>query len=97
MQETKLVVVSLYGNRVEAELAKGALENAGVPAIIKSDTVGRMREHIAWSGAGFQILVREGDAIAAHDVLASPAENDESPDAEPQTDGDSIPPWREFT
>jgi len=75
MQDPKLVIVKSYGNRVEAELAKGALENAGIQAMIQSDTVGHMREHIAWSGAGFRIVVREEDVAAARDVLAATNES----------------------
>jgi hypothetical protein len=71
MDDAKLVVLKSYGTRAEAALAKGALEAAGIPAITQGDTVGGMREHIAWSGAGFQVLVREEDAAAAADVLAS--------------------------
>lgn len=75
MQDPKLVIVKSYGNRVEAELAKGALENAEIQATIQSDTVGHMREHIAWSGAGFRIVVREEDVAAARDVLAATNES----------------------
>ena len=71
MQDIKLVVVRSCGSRAEAELAKGALEEAGIKAIIQADTAGGMREHLAWSGAGFKILVREDEAIAARDVLVS--------------------------
>lgn len=77
MQDTKLVVVESFGNRPQAELAKGALAEAGIEAIIQADTVGGMREHLAWSGAGFKILVREDDATFARDVLTSTAEGDE--------------------
>jgi hypothetical protein len=31
-----------------------------------------MRDHLAWSGLGFKILVREEDAAEAHDVLQPP-------------------------
>jgi hypothetical protein len=95
--ETQLVVVQSCGSRLEAELAKGALEEAGIEAIIQADTAGGMREHLAWSGAGFKILVREDDATVARDVLASPAEGDESPDEDSETDGDTFPPWRRFS
>jgi len=67
--DAKLVVVQSCGGRVEAELAKGALENAGIEAMIQSDTAGKMRDHLAWTGAGFRILVREEDATPARDVL----------------------------
>ncbi len=97
MRHPKLIVVQSYGSRPEAELAKGALEAAGIQAIIQADTVGRMREHLAWSGAGFKILVREDDATVARDVLTSPVEGDENSDADSRNNDDSIPPWRRFT
>ena len=71
MQHAKLVVVRAYGNRPEADLAKGVLEASGIQAMIQADTAGGMREHLAWSGAGFRILVREEDAAAARDVPSS--------------------------
>jgi Putative prokaryotic signal transducing protein len=78
MEDTKLVEVRACSNRIEAELTKGALEAARIEAIIQADTVGRMREHLAWSGAGFKILVREEDAAAARAVLDAPAVPDEN-------------------
>jgi hypothetical protein len=96
-QDIKLVVVQSFGNRLEAELAKGVLEESGIRAIIQGDTAGRMREHLAWSGAGFKILVREDDAARARDVLTSTVEGDESCDADSRTDDDSCPPWRRFS
>jgi hypothetical protein len=56
-----------------------------------------MWEHLAWSGAGFKILVREEDVTDAPEVLAPPTEGDEIPDADPQTDPNTWPPWRRFT
>jgi hypothetical protein len=97
MQYPKLVVVQSYASHPEADLAKGALEAAGIQAMIQSDSVGGMREHLAWSGAGFKILVREEDATDAREVLAPPAEGHEIPDADFQTDPDTWPPWRRFT
>jgi Putative prokaryotic signal transducing protein len=97
MQHSKLVVIQSYGSRPEADLAKGALEDAGIQAMIRADTAGGMREHLAWSGAGFQILVREEDANEARDLLTPPAQVDESADADFQTDRDRRPPWRRFT
>jgi len=97
MEDPKLVVVKSYGNSVEAELAKGALENAGIQAMIQSDTVGHMREHIAWSGAGFQIVVREEDFAAAHDVLSPTADGNSAPDASSEDDRNLPPTGRRFT
>jgi hypothetical protein len=71
--ETELVVVHAFDNGAEAELAKSALEAAGIDAMIQADTGGGMRPHLAWAGVGFQILVREGDAAAARDILDLPA------------------------
>jgi len=72
MQHANLVVVQSYGSQPEAALAKSALESAGIDAMIQADTAGGMREHLAWSGGGFKILVREEDALAARDVLSLP-------------------------
>jgi hypothetical protein len=97
MDHTKLVVVQSYGSRPEADLAKGALEDAGIQAMVQADTAGGMREHLAWSGAGFKILVREEDAIAAKGFLSSPVEDGESSGGDFQTDSDSGSSWRRFT
>ena len=75
MDDVKLVVVKSYGSRPEADIAKAALEAAGIPAMTRADTVGGMREHIAWSASGFQVLVREQDAALARDVLTPTAED----------------------
>jgi hypothetical protein len=82
MQDIKLIVVQTYGSRPEADLAKGALEDAGIRAMIQADTAGGMREHLAWSGAGFRVLVREEDATVARDVLSPSVQSDESADAD---------------
>ena len=65
MDHPNLVVLCDYSTRPEADLAIGALEDAGIPAMIQADTAGGMREHLAWSGKGFRILVREEDASAS--------------------------------
>ena len=69
MHDANLVVIHEAGSPAEAELAKGALESAGIPAMIQADTAGGMRPHLAWSGSGFKILVREDDAAAAREIL----------------------------
>ena len=97
VHDMKIVVVQSFGSRVEAELAKGLLGEAGIQAIVQGDTAGGMREHLAWSGAGFKILVREGDAPTALEVLNSPVAGDENLGADSQADDDSFPPWRRFS
>jgi putative signal transducing protein len=71
-----LVIVQVYGTRPEADLAKSVLASAGIDAITTADTAGGMREHLAWSGAGFQVLVREDDAKEARELLATADEAD---------------------
>jgi hypothetical protein len=73
MQTHNLIVVHAFGSQPEAEIAKSALEGAGIEAMIQADSVGGMRTHVAWSGAGFKILVREEDAADARLVLNTPA------------------------
>ncbi|HUA02039.1 MAG TPA: DUF2007 domain-containing protein [Candidatus Aquilonibacter sp.] len=82
MRDVRLVVVQSCASQIEAELVKGALAAAGIEAMIQADTAGRMREHLAWSGAGFKILVREEDVAAARDVLAPGPQVVEDPDAD---------------
>ena len=72
MPQNKLVVVQSYGTESEAEIAKGVLESSDIEAMIQADTAGRMREHLAWSGLGHRLLVREEDAAAARSILCLP-------------------------
>ena len=72
MENEKLVLAATYGARAEAQLAKGALEDAGIPAMIEADTAGKMREHLAWAGPGFRVLVREKDLPSASEFLDAP-------------------------
>jgi hypothetical protein len=73
MNYPDLVVVHECGSEVEADLAKGALRSAGIEAMVQADTAGRQRDHLAWSGAGFKLLVREEDAADAREVLNAPS------------------------
>ncbi|HEX8765382.1 MAG TPA: DUF2007 domain-containing protein [Candidatus Acidoferrum sp.] len=76
MDRSKLTVVDRFASQVEADLAKSALESAGIDAMIQADRAGGMRDHLAWSGLGFKVLVREEDATEAHDVLQPPPEGE---------------------
>lgn len=69
MDHSKLAVVDRFASQVEADLAKSALESAGIDAMIQADRAGGMRDHLAWSGLGFKVLVREEDAETAREVL----------------------------
>jgi hypothetical protein len=72
MPSHNLVVVHTCLSQADADLAKSVLDSAGIPAMTTADTAGRMREHLAWSGAGFQVLVREEDAADARALLSEP-------------------------
>jgi Putative prokaryotic signal transducing protein len=69
MHDANLIVVHTCNTQSEAEMAKSALEAAGIDAMIQADSAGGMRPHLAWASGGFKLLVREDDASAAHDVL----------------------------
>ena len=73
MTDSDLVVVHTFGSRQEADLAKSALEAAGIDAMVQADSGGGMRPALAWAGVGYQVLVRTEDAQAARDVLDLPA------------------------
>ena len=72
MANHELILVQTCATRSEAEFAKGLLESARIDATIQSDTAGGMREHLAWSGSGFRVLVREEDADSAREILRVP-------------------------
>jgi hypothetical protein len=74
MSDRDLVVVHTFGSELEADLAKSALEAAGIDAVVEGDSVGGMRPHVAWAGAGFKVIVRVEDADAARTILDLPAE-----------------------
>ena len=69
MDHSKLVVADAFATQVDADLAKSVLESAGIDSMIQADRAGGMRDHLAWSGFGFKVLVREEDATAARDIL----------------------------
>jgi F420-dependent methylenetetrahydromethanopterin dehydrogenase len=72
MRDSALFVVQAFGTQVEADFARSMLESAGIDAVIQADRAGGMRDHLAWSGFGFKVLVREEDAAAAREVLDPP-------------------------
>lgn len=78
MREAKLVVVETFGDQLAAEMAKSALEAAGIDTMIQADSVGGARPHVAFASGGCKILVREEDAAAAHEALEPPAKHDSS-------------------
>jgi hypothetical protein len=45
--------------------------------MIQADTAGGMRQHLAWSGLGFRVLVCEEEVAMARDVLNPPPAADQ--------------------
>jgi hypothetical protein len=74
--EAKLVVIRTYQNAIEADLARSALDAAGIPSIL-SDSVARQYISLALP---LKLLVRAEDAEDAEKILdmdASDGENTE--------------------
>jgi hypothetical protein len=62
-----LVVLRTFLNIFEAELAKSALEAAGIASFIRADDAGGLRPHL-WM-AGVELVVRREDVQQANEVL----------------------------
>lgn len=72
MTTDDIVVLRTFATHIEADLAKSALEAAGIDAAISADDAGGTRPHL-WVGAGVRLLVRRADAERADEVLNTPA------------------------
>jgi glutathione peroxidase len=66
-----LIPVRTFVNGIEADIARSALEAAGIHAVIRRDDCGGVRPSL-WM-AGIQLLVRREDAAVADSVLETPA------------------------
>ena len=62
-----LVVVRTFLNRIDADLAQGALESAGIDAVVSADDAEGNQPGL-WMG-GVRVLVREDDLEEATEVL----------------------------
>lgn len=78
MTDGELVLVRTFLNRFEAELARSALEAAGIDSMIRSDDCGGTRPHL-WVG-GIELLVRSEDAEYASELVDAHAAPDEDID-----------------
>jgi putative signal transducing protein len=68
MSNADLVVVRTFQNKIEAEIAQGALEAAEIESIVSADDAGGMRPDLA-RGGGVRLLVRVEDAEEAGKIL----------------------------
>ena len=65
--DERLVVVRTFLNRIDADLAQGALESAGIDAVVSADDAEGNQPGL-WMG-GVRVLVREDDLEEATEVL----------------------------
>jgi hypothetical protein len=68
-QEPKLVVIKTFSTRMEAELARMALEARGIQAVIRADDCGGMHSAMAFSIGHPRLMVFDVDAEVAMKLL----------------------------
>lgn len=66
--EEKQIVVGQYANEIEAELAKGHLQNSGIASFIFKDDGGGMLPSLQ-NVEGVQLMVVESESIQAKKIL----------------------------
>lgn len=71
MMLSEPIVVRQFMSTIEAELARGALNAAGIEAMVSTDDCGGMRPHMQVGRAS--LLVRPEDVEQANSVLDTPA------------------------
>jgi hypothetical protein len=69
MDNEKLVAVGTYSNKIDADLAQGALEAADIDATITADDAGGQQPGLLM-GKGVRVLVRAEDAERAKEILS---------------------------
>ena len=74
MAEPALVVIRTYVNQFDADVAKSALDAAGIESMIRSDDCGGTRPHL-WMG-GVELIVRAENVDEAVTILDTPARPD---------------------
>jgi hypothetical protein len=72
----EFVAVHSFSSQAEADLAKSALEAAGIEAMVHADSVGG--QFPTDGGVGYEVVVRSDAAAAARDILEIPAIPDDS-------------------
>jgi hypothetical protein len=78
MSDAELVVIRTFLTRVDADLAKSALDAAEIESFVRSDDAGGLRPHL-WMG-GIALMVRQEDVERAEAVLEradAPASDDQ--------------------
>jgi hypothetical protein len=70
--EMHLVVVRIYNNKLDADLARITLKAAGIESLIRGDDYGGTAPHLSFI-RGIEILVRSDDAEDADAILRADA------------------------
>jgi hypothetical protein len=65
---TNLVPVAIFPDRIEADLARGALDARGIYAVVAADDAGQQNPGLDYS-RGVGVFVRDEDVEAAKQVL----------------------------
>jgi Putative prokaryotic signal transducing protein len=68
MNCSDLVVVSIFRSTPDAQIAKGILDGAGIPSMIRTDNARGMYPAIT----GAELLVRAKDVQKANEALSRP-------------------------
>jgi Putative prokaryotic signal transducing protein len=71
MNGPEFIVFRTFLNHFDADIAKMALEAAGIESFIRSDDCGGMRPHL-WMG-GIELVLHVDDAERAEEVLGNEA------------------------
>jgi hypothetical protein len=73
MSDARFVVIRTFLNAIEAELARSALDAAGIDARVHSDDAGGVHPGM-WIARGVQVIVRESDVEGAEEALTARAD-----------------------
>jgi hypothetical protein len=68
MAEPDLVVLRMFNNRIDADVAKSALDAAEIDVILSADDAGGLQPGL-WASEGVALLVRPEDALRASAIL----------------------------
>jgi len=79
MSDADLVIVGSFPNRIEAEIAQGALRAAEIESVISADDAGGQYASVAFTGSGVRLMVRRDDRARAEDVLGQASPPPEEP------------------
>lgn len=77
---TDRVKIAVYNTEVEAGMARGRLEEAGIRAMVSSDDCGGMEPQLQWI-RGVRLFVNPEDEERAREVLGLGAATDPAADA----------------